>query len=244
MRNTDQTDSPPSLNPENRPETPQPETPQPNEPLSEADSEALAEVRREDAADAKEAADGEPFVDPDEEARFREVHGGPSGRLRTPEEAAEEKALTLMDVKDRIGVALQAFRKVTKQSHTVDRLLESLTPNASRPDRLPFTPTTVLQSRNRDDHILHLAGIAIVTWGILMRDEEESTLGIDGLEIVVTRLGDVIRNRNLFKVYPMNPNSSLYTLRLITDQAELNRAAEDQESKRASRLSGDEGGAV
>lgn len=245
MQNTDQTGSPPSLNPENQPETPKP---------GEAESEALAEVRREDAAEAnaeadaeaeaEDAADGEPFTDEQEEARFIEIHGGPSGRLRTPEEAAEERAKALAEVKYQIGLALQAFRKITKQGHTVDRLLGNLTPTASMVDRLPFTPSPSLQfqSRNRDDHILHLAGLAIETWGILVRDDVPGMTGQDGLDNLkglVTRLGDVIHNLNLFKVYPVEPRSALFTLRLITDQAELKKAAEDQESRRASRLSGD-----
>lgn len=207
-----------------------------------------AEEARNNAADEAraeaEAGSDVPFTDKQEEARFVEVHGGPSGRLQTPEEAIEDRAKALAEVRYQVEFALQAFRKVTKQSHTVDRLLGSLTPTASMVDRLPFTPVPSLQltSRNRDDHILHLAGLVIETWGILVRGDVDGMTGKDGLDHLtglVTRLGDVVRNRRLFKAYPVEPRSSLFTLRLITDQEELYKAAVIQESNRAARLSGD-----
>lgn len=252
MQNTDQTDSPPSLNPKNQPESKpenqsqevRPETPQPEDRrINEFPHAPRSENQPENEPEARTESDSDvPFTDEQEEAQFVEVHGGPSGRLQSPEEAAVDRAKALDEVKYQVGMALQEFRKVTKQSHTVDRLLGSLTPTASMSERLPFTPSMSLhlESRNRDDHILHLAGLIIETWGILSRGdmaEIDGKEGLDNLTGLVTRLGDVVRDRRQFKPYPVDPRSSFYVLRRITEQVELNRAEESQANERASRLS-------
>ncbi|KKM72927.1 hypothetical protein LCGC14_1415660 [marine sediment metagenome] len=189
--------------------------------------------------EASIAGSDTPFTDEQEEAEFIAVNGGPSGRLHTPEEAAEEKALTLESIRDWVTAALQNFQQTTGQPHTVSRLLGSLTPNASRSERLPFTPAANLHlsTRSRDYHVLHLAGLSIQTWGILIRDEMGWAVDLDGLRALIVRLEDVIYRSNQFKVYPVDPRSSLFVLRRITDQAVLDKASEDEESERANRLS-------
>ncbi len=166
------------------------------------------------------------------------MNGGSSGQLRTPEEAAEERVATLKDVRDRVEDALRRFGKVTKQSHIVDRLLVCLTPTASMPDRLPFTPVASLHlaSRNRDDHILHLASQIIEAWGIFMRYGADGLGSIDELRSSVTLLEDIVRDRRLFKVYPVDPRSSLFVLRRITDQVKLDEEAAAIVAERDERL--------
>ena len=183
----------------------------------------------------------EAWSDKSEEAKFIEVNGGPSGRLLTPEEAGKIRVDTLESIRKRVEGALQRFGKVTKQSHVVDRLVGCLTPLASKVEHMPFTPSATrnLASRNRDDHILHLAGSVIEAWGVAMRYGSDGLGRIDELRYAVTQLEDVVQDRRLYKAYPVDRHSSLYTLRLITDQVKLNQEAEDAETKRAERLSGE-----
>ena len=245
MQNTGQNDTPPPLNPENH------NNDQPKDiPIKHADSPGMRPSRAVKSVgegikidtggmtDEYQAGSDVPFVNDDEEAQFIGVNGGPSGQLHTPEEASKERTDALASVRDRVEIALRKFGKITKQSHTVDRLLMCLTPTASMSERLPFTPSASLHlaSRNRDAHILHLAGLVIESWGLHMRYAVGGLGSVVELQSSITLLEEIVQDYRLFKVYPVDTRSSLFTLRRVTDQAKLNKAAEEAQAKRDARL--------